>query len=46
MSQSNAFGDQAAPQIPRDLEWINTGRPLTMEDMRGRLTILHFWTYA
>ena len=46
MSQSTAFGDKAAPQIPRDLEWINTGRPLTMEDMRGRLTILHFWTYA
>ena len=46
MSQSNAFGDQTAPEIPRDLEWINTGRPLTMNDLRGRLTILHFWTYA
>ena len=46
MSQSNAFGDQAAPDIPTGLKWINSGRPLTMQDLRGRLTILHFWTYA
>ncbi len=46
MSESDAFGDRPAPEIPAGLEWINSGRSLTMADLRGRLTILHFWTYA
>ena len=41
-----AFGKRPAPEIPATLDWLNTGRPLTMADLRGRLTILHFWTYA
>ncbi len=40
------YGEQPAPPIPEQLEWLNTGRPLTMDDFKGRLTILHFWTYA
>lgn len=46
MAQSNAFGTTPAPEIPDGLTWLNTGRDLTMADLRGRLTILHFWTYA
>lgn len=46
MAASRAFGTTAAPEIPHGLTWLNTGRDLTMEDFRGRLTILHFWTYA
>ena len=35
------------PEFPRDLTWINTRRPLTLEeDMRGRVTVLDFWTYC
>ena len=41
-----AFGEIAAPPFPDGLEWINSGRPLTSDDLRGRLLILHFWTYA
>lgn len=26
--------------------WLNTTRPLTVEDMRGRLILLDFWTYG
>ena len=46
MPSQPPFGDTQAPAIPDGLQWVNTGRPLTMEDFRGRLTILHFWTYA
>ncbi len=46
MAQSRAFGTTPAPEIPPGLTWLNTGRSLTMDDLRGRLTILHFWTYA
>ncbi|MBT3994975.1 MAG: hypothetical protein HOF01_04170 [Chloroflexi bacterium] len=35
-----------APQFPEELEWFNTKAPLTLEDLRGRLVILHFWTYC
>lgn len=27
-------------------EWLNTARPLTAEDLRGRVILLDFWTYC
>ncbi len=41
-----ALGETPAPPLPQDQDWINTSRPLTLEDVRGRLVILHLWTYA
>jgi|GEM_PF-216801 hypothetical protein len=35
-----------APQFPEGLEWFNIKAALTLEDLRGRLVILHFWTYC
>ena len=46
MTMPSAFGDIAAPAFPAGLEWLNSGRALSLDDLRGRLTILHFWTYA
>lgn len=43
---TSPLGDKPAPPLPTDQDWINTSRPLTSEDVRGRLVILHFWTYA
>lgn len=34
------------PGFPADAEWINTERPLTMEELRGRIVLLDFWTYC
>lgn len=36
-----------APEFPTNLEWIHTGgRALTLGDLRGKITLLDFWTYG
>jgi hypothetical protein len=35
-----------APEFPQELEWINTPHPLRMEDLRGKVVLLEFWTYC
>ncbi len=35
-----------AVEFPEGLEWINTARPLTLKDLRGKVVVLDFWTYC
>jgi len=35
-----------APSLPTDATWFNVSRPLTDEDLRERIILLHFFTYA
>lgn len=35
-----------APEFPPDLEWLNTDRPFTLAELRGKVVLLDFWTYA
>ncbi len=36
-----------APPFQPGLDWINTGgKALTLEDLRGKLLLLDFWTYG
>lgn len=35
-----------APDLPADAVWLNVGRPLTRADLRGRVVVLDFFTYA
>jgi len=37
---------EPAAEFPEGLEWVNTPRPLTLADLRGRFAILDFWTYG
>ena len=39
-------GSVRAPEFPAGLTWFNTSRPLSLEDLRGRIGILDFWTYG
>lgn len=35
-----------APDFPATLEWLNTDKPLTLKDLRGKVVLLDFWTYC
>jgi hypothetical protein len=36
-----------APDFQTGLEWINTGgAALSLADLRGKITLLDFWTYG
>ncbi len=39
-------GKVNAPEFPAGVEWLNTGRPLTMRELRGKVVLLDFWTYC
>lgn len=39
-------GSRPLRPFPPGLEWRNSGRPLQVQDLRGRITILDFWTYG
>ncbi len=36
----------AAPEIIADGPWINAEKPLNMEDLRGKVVLIDFWTYS
>jgi len=46
MSSRQFTGKLAAPEFPQGLEWINSDCPLTMQELRGKIIILDFWTYC
>ncbi|MBM4463781.1 MAG: redoxin domain-containing protein [Chloroflexi bacterium] len=35
-----------APEFPLGLDWLNTDRPLTWGELRGKVVIIDFWTYG
>ena len=35
-----------APEFRAGLEWLNTERPLTLAELRGRFVLLEFWTFC
>jgi thiol-disulfide isomerase/thioredoxin len=45
--QAQSFaGTVPAPEFPPGLDWLNTDRPLTMAELRGKVVLLDFWTYG
>lgn len=39
-------GKVNAPEFPAHLAWLNTERPLTMRELRGKIVLLEFWTFC
>lgn len=35
-----------APDFPATLSWLNTDKPLSLKDLRGKVVLLDFWTYC
>jgi sugar lactone lactonase YvrE len=39
-------GTTEAPEFPPNLDWINTSEALTLNDLKGKVVLLDFWTYG
>lgn len=39
-------GELPAPEFPAGLDWLNTDRPLSLEQLHGKVVVLDFWTYG
>ncbi|AFZ24017.1 thiol-disulfide isomerase-like thioredoxin [Cylindrospermum stagnale PCC 7417] len=35
-----------APELPQNYPWLNTEKPLSLKQLKGRVVILDFWTYC
>ncbi len=46
MSPQRFAGSVNAPEFPVQLDWLNTVQPLTLRELRGKIVILHFWTFG
>ncbi len=46
MPPSSYAGTVHAPDFPEGLDWLNTDRPLSLGDLRGKVVLLDFWTYC
>ena len=46
MTNRSYAGQVNAPDFPPGMEWVNTDRPLTLAELRGRIVLLDFWTYC
>ncbi|HYM51741.1 MAG TPA: hypothetical protein VET65_14370 [Candidatus Limnocylindrales bacterium] len=46
MAVLSDLGGVHAPEFPTGLDWLNVSRPLRLTDLRGRLTIIDFWTFC
>ncbi len=46
MTSQSFAGKTNAPDFPVGIEWVNTDRPVSMQELRGKIVVLDFWTYC
>jgi len=39
-------GKVNAPEFPEGMEWLNTDRPLSVRQLKGKVVLLDFWTFC
>jgi thiol-disulfide isomerase/thioredoxin len=39
-------GKVNAPDFPEGLQWLNSERPISIRQLRGKIVLLDFWTYC
>jgi len=40
------YGNITAPDFPKDIEWLNTDKPVSLKDLKGKIVLIDFWTYC
>jgi sugar lactone lactonase YvrE/cytochrome oxidase Cu insertion factor (SCO1/SenC/PrrC family) len=45
-SAASYEGTIPAQEFPEGMEWLNTAKPLRLQDLRGKIVLLDFWTYC
>ncbi len=43
---SDPLTTRLAPEFAAGLDWINTSRPLSLFELRGKLVLVEFWTFC
>jgi thiol-disulfide isomerase/thioredoxin len=46
MNEARLKGIVNAPEFPKGLQWLNTDIPLMLQDFRGKIVLLDFWSYC
>ena len=48
VSENNSYfnADQPAPDFVGITKWLNTGSPISIKDLRGKVVLVDFWTYT
>jgi thiol-disulfide isomerase/thioredoxin len=46
MSRRPSLINSKAKDFPKGFTWLNTDRPLSLDDLKGYVVVLDFWTYC
>ena len=46
ISERKLKGQVYAPEFPSQKEWLNTKSPIRLEQLKGKIVLLDFWTYC